>query len=182
MKKETTDNLLRILALVFIVGITVLIYHYRSSISKLQALGLPGVFLISLLSNATLIFPVPGVVITTTMAGIFSPLGVALAAGTGAALGELTGYLAGYSGQTVIENNPTYEKVVTWMKKYGGWTILVLAFIPNPTFDVAGIVSGALKMPLPLFLVACTAGKILKNLLFAYTGAGVFNWLEVMIH
>ena len=37
------------------------------------------------------------------MGAIFNPIGVAVAAGLGAAIGELSGYLAGFSGQGVVE-------------------------------------------------------------------------------
>jgi membrane protein DedA with SNARE-associated domain len=64
------------------------------------------------------------------------------------------------------------------MKKYGGWTVLFLAFIPNPAFDMAGIVAGALKMPIKRFLIWCAIGKIMKMLVFAYAGSTIFSWLE----
>jgi len=90
------------------------------------------IFLISILANSTIILPVPGVVITATMGTIFNPLLVAIAAGAGAALGEMTGYLAGFSGRAVVENRKWYDRVVGWMHKYGAVTVLVMAIIPNP--------------------------------------------------
>ncbi len=169
---------MRIAALVPVILVTILVIVFREEMRKLQALGLPGVFLISILANSTVIIPVPGVVLTTTMGAVFPPFWVALAAGSGAALGEITGYLAGYSGQVVIENRRYYLRVVEWMKKYGGWTILFLAFIPNPAFDMAGIVAGALRMPLQKFLLWCWVGKVLKMLVFALVGSGFFYWLN----
>ncbi len=168
----------RILALILVIALTIAIFLLHDRIPNLQAYGLPGIFFLSLLTNATLILPVPGVVITSTMSAIFHPFLVALAAGTGAAIGELTGYLAGFSGQIVIENRPRFSRLVEWMKKYGGWTILVLSIIPNPAFDMAGIVAGALKYPVHKFLSWCWLGKVIKMLMFAYAGAGIFSWLE----
>jgi membrane protein YqaA with SNARE-associated domain len=178
MNPERKKQLIHLLALIPVIGITIGIFFIHDQIPNLQAYGLPGIFLLSLLANATLILPVPGVVITTTMSAIFPPFLVALAAGTGAALGELTGYLAGYSGQVVIENRPKFKRLVDWMNKYGGWTILVLSFIPNPAFDMAGIVAGALKYPVQKFLSWCWLGKMGKMLMFAYAGAGIFFWLR----
>ena len=163
-------NLGRILALVFVILLTTVLVLNRDQVSKLEAIGYPGIFLASLLANATLIMPVPGVLLTASMGAVFNPFWVAVAAGTGATLGEVTGYLAGYSGQAVVERKDLYEKMVRWMKRYGDVTILVLAFIPNPFFDLAGISSGALKLPIWKFLIACAIGKILKMLLFAYAG------------
>jgi len=73
------------------------------------------------------------------MGSIFNPFGVGLAAGTGGALGELSGYLAGFSGQAVVERTDIYERIKPWVQKYGGWAILVLSAIPNPFFDIAGV-------------------------------------------
>jgi len=168
----------KLLALVPVVIVTILIIVFRDKVKHLEGWGLPGIFLLSIIANDTVIIPVPGVLLTTTMATVFPPVGVALAAGTGAALGEITGYLAGYSGQIVIENRKYYQRIVEWMKKYGNWTIVFLAFIPNPAFDMAGIVAGALKMPITKFLMWCWIGKFLKMLVFALAGSGIMYWLN----
>lgn len=172
---QRRTNLIRLTSLVFVVAIIAAIFVFRESITKLGAYGYPGIFLISIIANATIILPVPGVVLTSAMAAVFNPFWVAVAAGSGAALGELSGYLAGFSGQAVVENTRNYERLKGWMAKYGGWAILLLAFIPNPAFDLAGITAGTLKMPLPKFLLFTWIGKLLKMLVFAYTGASIFS-------
>ncbi len=142
--------------------------------------GYPGIFLLSILANATIILPAPGVLFVFTMGAVFHPVGVALAAGLGAALGELSGYLAGFGGQAVVEQAETYNRVLTWMESHrrmSNLAILLLAFIPNPFFDLAGIAAGALKIPVSQFLLFCAIGKILKMLAFAYAGASSFAWL-----
>jgi len=98
-----------------------------------------------------------------------------LAAGAGAAIGELSGYLAGVSGQIFLQNTEREQKVQAWMQKNGAWTILVLAFIPNPLFDIAGIVAGSMNVPLWKFLLLCSIGKIGKMLAFSYLGAGIYS-------
>jgi len=92
-------------------------------------------------------------------------------------LGELTGYLAGYSGKVVIEKKDWYQKLTRWMKKYGNLTVLIMAFIPNPLFDLTGIAAGALKMPITRFLFWCVIGKILKMLAFALTGSSMVEFM-----
>ena len=178
MTKEQRLNLVRGFVLVAIIALTVFLFLIRDKISGLGAYGYPGIFLISIVANATVIVPLPGVLITSTMAAVFNPFWVAVAAGSGAALGELSGYLAGFSGQIVVEKVARYEKMIQFMRKYGDITILVLAFIPNPAFDLAGITAGALKMPLYRFLFWCALGKILKMLIFAYAGVSVLKWLS----
>jgi len=171
-------SILRIIALLLVIGITVYIYSIRDRVEDFAAYGYPGIFIIALMANATVFLPAPGVAVVFAMGSIFNPLGVALAAGTGGAIGELSGYLAGFSGQAIVERTQTYEKIYPWIDRYGGWTILVLSAIPNPFFDIAGIAAGIAKMPFWKFLLFCLAGQVIKMAIFAYAGAYSINWLE----
>ncbi len=175
MTNSRRQAVLRIVLVVLMIALSVALFIYRDKVASLGAYGYPGIFLISALANASIILPVPGVVITSAMGAVFNPFWVALAAGSGAALGELSGYLAGYGGQTVIKDSERYRKLTNWMRKYGDPTILVLSAIPNPAFDLAGITAGALKMPVYRFLLWCWLGKVIKMAFFAYFGAGILE-------
>lgn len=175
---KRTLNIIRAVVLLAVIALTVFLVIEREEIQALKAYGYPGIFLFSILANATIFVPVPGVIFTSAMGAVFNPLFVSIAAGTGAALGELSGYLAGFSGQAVVEGSERYQRVVRWMEKYGGITILVLAFVPNPLFDLAGIVAGILKMPIWKFLIYCIIGKILKMMIFAYAGDWAMSIFE----
>ena len=163
-------NVLRILALLAVIGLTVFIYMIRDRVEDFAAFGYPGIFVIALLANATILLPAPGVAVIYAMGAIFNPFGVGLAAGTGGAIGELSGYLAGFSGQAVVERMDIYDRIKPWVNKYGGWAILVLSAIPNPFFDVAGIAAGMAKMPIQTFLVFTWIGQLIKMTLFALAG------------
>ena len=167
----------RLLSLAAVVGITLYIFSIRDRAAQLAVYGYPGIFLLSILANATLFLPAPGVAFVFSMGAVFPPLPVALAAGAGAALGELSGYLAGFSGRAVLERSSRVERLEQLMRRYGALTILVLAFIPNPVFDVAGIMAGILRMPVQKFLFYCWIGKTLKMLAFAFAGAYAVQWL-----
>jgi len=45
------------------------------------------------------------------------------------------------------------------MEKYGFWTILACASIPNPLFDLAGITCGHFRIPFRTFFSATFVGK-----------------------
>ena len=175
-------NLLRFLGLAFVIAITVGVWQIREHVRHYAAFGYPGIFLIMLLANATVIIPAPGTAMVFAMGSILNPVGVALAAGAGGAIGELSGYLAGFSGQAVIEKAHIYQRVTPWVERYGAWTILVLAAIPNPLFDLAGIAAGALKMPMWRFLLFCWIGETIKMTAFAFAGAYSVTWLVRMFH
>ena len=170
-------NILRILAITAVIGITVYIYSVRERVDDFAEYGYPGIFLIALMANATVLLPAPGVAVVFAMGSILNPIGVALAAGTGGAIGELSGYLAGFSGQAVVERTDVYNKISPWIEKYGGWTILVLSAIPNPFFDIAGIAAGIAKMKLWRFLLFCWVGQIIKMAMFAFAGAYSIDWI-----
>lgn len=164
-------TLARIFALMAVVASSIYIYSIRDNVDQLGVYGYPGIFLLSFLAYATVLLPAPGVALVFTMGAVFNPIGVGLAAGAGAALGEIAGYLAGFSGQAVIERADIYERMTGWMTRNGPLTILLLAAIPNPFFDIAGLVAGALKMPLVKFFFWCLIGETIKMMFFAFAGA-----------
>jgi uncharacterized membrane protein YdjX (TVP38/TMEM64 family) len=174
---SATTKILRVLAIAAVIGITVYIYSIRERVEDFAAYGYPGIFLVALMANATVFLPAPGVAVVFAMGSIFNPIGVALAAGTGGALGELSGYLAGFSGQAVVEKTDVYNRISPWIEKYGGWTILVLSAIPNPFFDIAGIAAGMAKMKFWRFLFFCWIGQLIKMAMFAYAGAYSIDWI-----
>ncbi|MCX7681769.1 MAG: VTT domain-containing protein [Anaerolineae bacterium] len=163
-------RLIQVLTALLILGALGLAVYFRDRLQTLERYGYAAVFLVGLVSNATLIFPVPGLAVSSVMGGVFNPWIVGLVGGIGQALGELTGYMVGYSGQELVSDRPAYHRVHAWMRRYGIWAIFVLALIPNPLFDIGGMVAGALRMPLYKFLTSCAAGKIIKNILFALLG------------
>lgn len=167
------ERTVRFLALAAVILLTIAIYIYRDQMEGLAGYGYAGIFLLSLLANATIILPAPGVMVAFAMGGVFPAWGIALAAGMGAALGELSGYLAGYGGQAIVGDLRHYEQITAWMRRKRSLAyalIFVMALIPNPLFDLAGIAAGTLKIPVLPFLLWTFAGKTAKMLAFAYAG------------
>lgn len=164
-------------AIIIAVGVTVTILLLADNIEQLQTLGYLGAFLIMLVSNATVVLPAPGILFVFAMGSTLNPWLLGLAAGTGAALGEMTGYLAGYGGATPLENTDLYRRFDGWMERFGPITILVLSIIPNPFFDVAGILAGASHMRVWIFLVATGCGKVIQAAILAWAGALSLEWV-----
>lgn len=160
----------RITAVAAAVGITVGIILLRDEIKQFAIYGYPGVFLVSLVGNATLILPAPSFAIVFAVGGALNPLAVGIVAGLGASLGETTGYLAGIGGRSIIENRTLYRRLEGWIRKAGPLVIFLLAVIPNPAFDLGGMVAGALRMPIWYFYLAAWAGKSVRFTLLALGG------------
>jgi uncharacterized membrane protein YdjX (TVP38/TMEM64 family) len=178
MKDKKRLALLRVIALFVVVLLSVYIFSIRDQAEELAQYGYLGIFLVAFMAYATVLLPAPVVAVVFTMGSVFNPVFVALAAGAGAALGELSGYLAGFSGQAVIERADIYARLTRWMRGNGPMTVLILSAIPNPFFDLAGIAAGALNMRLPLFLLWVWIGETIKMLFFAYAGSGLINIFE----
>lgn len=168
----------RIAAVVAVVALSVVIYLFRDRFADLAAVGYPGIFLVSLLGNATIVLPAPSIFLVFSMGSALPFYWVGLSAGIGEALGELTGYTLGVSGRAVIEKRETYERLRRWMQRRGALTILVLSIIPNPIVDLAGIAAGSLRYPLWRFLLFCWLGKTIKSILIAWAGSQSIRVIE----
>ena len=150
------------------VAIIIAAFFLSDRIPGVESLGYPAVFLISLFGNATLIVPVPAFAVICTGGTILHPLLVGILGGTGQALGEMTGYVAGFGGQGFFQKGPYYQRINSWVARRGWVAILLLGVIPNPIFDFAGLAAGALRMPAWQFLAAAAAGKTIRAIIIAY--------------
>ncbi len=176
-----TGRPFRFLVVILVLGLSVAIFLFRHRFAELAAVGYPGIFLVSLLGNATIVLPAPSLALVFAMGSALPPPLVGLAAGAGEALGELTGYAAGFGGRVVIENEERYRRLVAWMQRAGGPTIFVLSLIPTPFFDLAGIAAGTLRYPLRRFLLFCWLGKTIKTTLVAWAGARSWTLIEPLL-
>jgi uncharacterized membrane protein YdjX (TVP38/TMEM64 family) len=156
----------------------VAIFILTPRIQEYRGTGYFAVFLFSLIGNASIILPIPSLAVTFSMgATLYWPL-VGLVAGIGEALGESTGYLAGYGGRTVIENRQLYTRMQYWMENHGMLTVFVLSAVPNPLIDLAGITAGASGYGFHKFFLAAWMGKTLKTMVFAWAGSQSLGWLN----
>ena len=178
MSPERRLAILRLLALLVVAGVTVVVFIFRDQVQHLARYGYLGIFLITMIANATVFIPVPGVMVVFAMGAIFNPFLTAVAAGLGGATGELSGYLLGFSGQGMAERSQLFLQIYNWMAEHPRSTdtmILILAAIPNPFFDLAGIAAGMLKIPVSRFWFFCSIGSIIKFILFAFLGRTILK-------
>jgi membrane protein YqaA with SNARE-associated domain len=162
-----TSRRVQILLLILAVGISLAIvwftYRYQEELRNLSdEYGYIGLFLISFIGNATLIIPAPVFVVACAAGVLYGPIGVGLVAGLGSALGELTGYLAGAGGKALLPQGKHYEQLHRFMQRHGMLAIFLLGAIPNPIFDVGGLIAGALRMKVWKFVLAAWAGKAIR--------------------
>ncbi|MFC2019850.1 YqaA family protein [Chloroflexota bacterium] len=164
-----------IVGLLLVVAITVGIFcfyrQYPDRIEEIKAYGYLGAFLISLTFNATVILPAGNILILVALgAALPSPVLVGLVGGAGAAIGEITGYVAGYSGRGLAGRSRMYDRVEGWVKKWGAFTIFGLAVFPF-VFDLAGIAAGAMRYPFWKFFLLCWLGRTILYVVVVVVGA-----------
>lgn len=150
------------------IAVAVLIFVFSDKIAELSQYGYIGVFLISMFSAATIFVPAPGWAIVIAMGGILNPYAVGIIAGVGSGIGEITGYIVGSGARKLSDKNG--RKYREFIKKYGSFAVFILAFIPNPLFDAAGLVAGALRIKMLKFLVATILGRTLRYIILAHAG------------
>ncbi|MDD5473327.1 MAG: VTT domain-containing protein [Candidatus Methanoperedens sp.] len=172
--QEKTKGIIQI---VFSILIAMVVLFASSYLKHFSALDYLGVFIISLLSAATLFIPAPSWVFVVSMGRILNPYIVGLAAGIGSGLGEITGYIAGQGISHIVQDSEKYAKYKNWIKKNDLLAIGILAFIPNPLFDIAGLAAGNLGIKVWRFIAPCIVGRTIRYIILAYMGEFSINYL-----
>lgn len=147
---------------------------YQIQHQELRSLGLVGVFLLNLIGSATIFLPSPAFVSVGISATQTSPLLVAFVAALGAAIGEGTTFLFGYSSNKILKLEKhkglrKFKKNV--FDKYAAAVIFILSFFPNPLFDGIGMIAGIAHYPIKRFLFITFIGRLLRYLLIGYVSS-----------
>lgn len=157
-----------LVAIGIMVGIVYLYWLNPDIFRELRAYGYLGAFVISVILNATIILPVSNMAIMMGLgATLPSPLIVGLAGGLGAAIGEMTGYIAGRSGRGLLKKSKVYNRVEGWVKRWGWIAVFIMSIFPF-VFDIVGIIAGALRMPFWRFFLACWVGRMISYVFMTY--------------
>lgn len=153
-------------------------FYFSANIESLKSYGYAGLFLINVIGAASILLPSPAAAsvfaagaLLEDFLGVPAFIWVGLVAGLGEAIGEFSGYAAGYGGRVFIEERPAYARIHAWMDRRGVITMFLMSTIPNPFFDVAGLAAGAVQMPVRSFFFSVLAGKVIKNTWIAAAGA-----------
>jgi membrane protein YqaA with SNARE-associated domain len=141
-------------------------------IAGLGSYGYLGAFLSAALANATVLVPVPYYPLLLRLAATLNPWGLALAAASGSVLGELVSFYIGRSGRGAVEQTRFYHWVHRQLSH--PWraplALFALSAPPSPFFDVAGLIAGAVGVPLWIFVVATLLGRVVRMLLVVVIG------------
>ena len=135
--------------------------------------GYLGIFFISLLGATSVFIPIPSSVVIFILSSqtAFDPILIAVFAGSGAAVGELSGYLIGLGGRRVISER--YKKkmdiLMRLFQRFGPIVIFAFALTPLPD-DLLFIPLGVMRYKILHAFIPALIGKFTSNLIIAYAG------------
>jgi uncharacterized membrane protein YdjX (TVP38/TMEM64 family) len=174
----TMRRLAIVAGIVLVLAVTVYAVVVRPDVSSLAAFGYPGVTILMFFSSGSILFPAPGFAAVLAAGTVWNPVLVGLFAGLGAATGELAGYLVGTGGKRILSLNEgkRWRRAQGWLRHHGFVAILFFALIPNPFFDVIGVLAGSLSYPVRRFWLACLIGNCTKYVGMAVLGGTALTW------
>jgi membrane protein DedA with SNARE-associated domain len=155
------------------VGVFCFYRQYPERIEQLKAYSYLGAFVIGLIFNATVVLPTGGAVVLMALGANMpfpGPIFVGLAGGSGAAIGEIMGYIAGHSGRTLLARGNMYHRVERWVQRWGGLTVFIASIFPF-IFDLVGIAAGAARYNFGKFVLYCWLGRMLLYVTLVSLGA-----------
>ncbi|OGH12730.1 MAG: hypothetical protein A2776_01895, partial [Candidatus Levybacteria bacterium RIFCSPHIGHO2_01_FULL_40_10] len=137
--------------------------------------GLLGIGILNFVSSASLFFPAPGIVATGIGGAHFNPLLVALFSASGSAMGESVAFAFGYSSTKLTNSEKHILSIFTKLFHHKHTTLLIFlfAFVPNPFFDVMGILAGVSHYSLRRFLFIVFAARFMRDTIVAFIGSQV---------
>jgi membrane protein YqaA with SNARE-associated domain len=144
-------------------------------LERLGGLGYLGAFFAAGVANATVLVPVPYFPLLIRLGQVLDPWAVVLAAAVGSATGELVAYYVGRSGRGVVAQTRFYH----WVREHlsSPWRAPLLLFglsaPPMPVFDVAGLLAGALGVPVSVFFFSVFLGRVIRMATVVFIGIGL---------
>jgi len=189
---RTSDKLF-ILAVVgvFVYGLIVILSPDTTAVSTnfyywimgaASALGYSGAFAVSFLGNATILVPFPYVIVPFVLGADMghNPWFVGLVSGIGAAMGEMTGYFAGYYGGKLLKEEDKINGFREYVRKRPSMTPLMIWFLAaTPISDDLLIVPlGVARYSWWRVFVPLLIGKAVFLTAIAWAGRLGLVWVE----
>ena len=170
---RSRERLLPVIQVGFAIGVSVfvivIVTRFASDLERIGSWGYLGPFVIQLLNSATVFVPAPGHAYVFAVSPSLNPFLVGAVGAIGASLGEITSYVAGFGGASMMNRSSWYRRMAALTERRRGWAIFLFAATPLP-FDVAGIWAGATRYPLLRFLAIVTCGKMILVTTVALAG------------
>ena len=148
------------------VAIAALAWVYADLVRDLEGPAVVVAFAVTMVGASTVILPAPTALTVVALASsLDNPIGVGIAAAAGQTVGEGVGYLLGRSGSGLLPEFGWSRRLADRMRRsmlITDGVIALFAAVPNPLFDVIGIIAGTLRHPVWRYAVAAFLGNVFK--------------------
>ena len=166
------DAIVRVAMITLVVASVVVgLVMWATGALDFRTVGYPGVWIFNFIGSASIFVPVPGLA-AVCVGGLpaleLNLVAVGVVAGSAQALGELSGYIAGVTGQGFARRSRYYPRMEEWMRRHGTVILFFMAVIPNPVFDIAGMAAGSTGYSVRKFLAVLFVAKSLRSVGIAY--------------
>ncbi len=176
------SRMFRTLLFVFVVVfVSICAVLWYNDALVLENVGYGGVWIISFIAAGSIIFPLPGPAAVCVAAAPdfgLNPLAIGLISASAEALGEMTGYIAGVSGKSLIQRQRLFSRVQGLVQRRGGIILFIGSMVPNPFFDLIGIAAGSVSYPIKKFLIVVFFAKAIKSISIAYACFMGIEWIQ----
>ena len=182
-----------ILSITLTFGLAIVVILYWEVTQELASYSYLGLFFVSVIGGATVIIPVPSLVVQFTMGAVLNPAIVGAVAGLGSGIGGTLVYLFGRGGRRIFSNiglsSPRSDRfiirwtarIMEWAKHRGSLVVFLMSAVLNPVFFPMAFAMGASRFRLWKFFIMCWAGNTVKSMIIAYFGyyglAALLRWL-----
>ncbi len=139
--------------------------------------GLLGIFVVNLISSASFFLSGPAFLTVIAGGSLYSPVIVALVSALGATIGDFVGYAFGYSGRNLaynrLQKRLIFRALENFFRANAEWILFLIAFIPNPFFDLVGLLAGIFGYSIKRFFLIVAIARFFRYLLLAILGSGL---------
>ena len=174
MDEKQVETAKRVLAIIAFLVFAYIVFTNASFVKSIaQGYGLLGMFVASIIANASIFLPMPIDIILFAVSTQETNIGEVLLLGivvcAGAAIGEMTAYILGLLGVSAMQKakNKEFVRLEEIREKLGkkGMVFIALGALTPFPFDLIGIAAGLIKYNPKKFFIAALIGKVLRYLL-----------------
>ena len=176
LKRRAIYSILGVITVALISGY--LLWKLMIQGDSLGQLGLIGVSIAAMLSHLTVVARDMFIPLFLPLASVYHPVILGTAAGTGAAIGEVTTYFLGWGVAESMEPlNESEDRIARWINKYGLWAVLLVALTPLPDTPIV-ILAGSKKLPFRKLVIVEILGKSTLYSVGALMGGLLYSGLK----
>ena len=151
-------------------------------IEGIVAYGVPGVFILTIISGTVLPLGTPAIIAIAGGAGI-NKVVLVIVASAGFTIGCSINYIVAYKlGEPFIKKRyeEQYNDIRKWWDKWGTKIFVFFCFVPLMPVDLFALFCGLYKMKPSFFVGISFAGRLLAFSFWAFLGASVSQYLGIL--